>query len=623
MYLKSVTIKNYKSIVDSQIKIESIGNKTCSIFLGVNESGKSNVLEAISLLDSGKPFDYTAMCNNKAEEDRENIEISFDFLLKDFVSHKDLLLKSGFNEELVEGIKINKIEKHIYIKPGNVREEILLVRIEDNKKLFSKFSIDDNQKFYIKDNVLSKTIEEIPSIEVDNNKDIIKSEKVEEEKLKEIKEINKEVIEIALSEVLKDFLNNKIPKIIFWKMESKYLITEKIDLNIFKDDQNLSIPLKNCFLIAGISDINYKINSINGNIAKLSQLKDLLNEKVTDHIKNKWKENKISIRFEIDGMQLSFLVEEDDNTLPKYEVSQRSDGFKHFISILLNISAENTTENLHNNIILLDEPEIHLHPTGAKFLRDELLKISENNIVFYATHSIYMVDKENLNRHFSVKKEKGTTYIDKIERDDPYKEEVLYESLGTSILEHIEEKVLIVEGKTDRDIFNLYKNVFSKELSIPNITIISADGVDNIYKYTKFFNRKIIKGYVLVDSDKDGFDQKNKVLQEENYSVENVFEINDITGGANRCTLEDLFKKEYTEEAVKEEVGLNIILNAGIPLMEQVKINLKENKKLYREIEKEKIKKAFFKKIKRLRKEDLKKEKYYNFFEKINQKISV
>jgi predicted ATP-dependent endonuclease of OLD family len=41
-----------------------------------------------------------------------------------------------------------------------------------------------------------------------------------------------------------------------------------------------------------------------------------------------------------------------------------------------------------NKVILLDEPETHLHPSGQKYLRNELLKISENNLVIYATHSI-------------------------------------------------------------------------------------------------------------------------------------------------------------------------------------------------------------------------------------------
>jgi hypothetical protein len=67
-----------------------------------------------------------------------------------------------------------------------------------------------------------------------------------------------------------------------------------------------------------------------------------------------------------------------------------------------------------------------------------------------------MVDTKNLDRHISVKKEGSLTQITQIDKNDPYGEEVLYNALGTSVLEHIEPNVLIVEGKTDRDVLELY-----------------------------------------------------------------------------------------------------------------------------------------------------------------------
>ena len=113
-------------------------------------------------------------------------------------------------------------------------------------------------------------------------------------------------------------------------------------------------------------------------------------------------------------MQFCIFIEEKDRMSEKYDFNQRSDGFKHFFSILLNLSAENKTGQLKNNIILLDEPELHLHPSGQKYLRDELLKIAENNLVIYATHSIYMVDKLNIDRHLSIKKQEGITKLSTI-----------------------------------------------------------------------------------------------------------------------------------------------------------------------------------------------------------------
>jgi recombinational DNA repair ATPase RecF len=49
MQIKSISIKNYRSIQDVSFDIKTIANKNCHILLGVNESGKSNILKALYL----------------------------------------------------------------------------------------------------------------------------------------------------------------------------------------------------------------------------------------------------------------------------------------------------------------------------------------------------------------------------------------------------------------------------------------------------------------------------------------------------------------------------------------------------------------------------------------------
>lgn len=72
---------------------------------------------------------------------------------------------------------------------------------------------------------------------------------------------------------------------------------------------------------------------------------------------------------------------------------------------MLTLSIENANNELSQTILLIDEPEIHLHPPAQINLLKELIQItsnSKNNIVFFATHSNYMIDKENLNRSYKV-----------------------------------------------------------------------------------------------------------------------------------------------------------------------------------------------------------------------------
>ena len=75
------------------------------------------------------------------------------------------------------------------------------------------------------------------------------------------------------------------------------------------------------------------------------------------------------------------------------------------------ISVQNKSKQISGNILIIDEPEIGLHPSGVQFLRQELERISKNNLVMIATHSIFMIDNNIIDRHFIVEKENEITAI--------------------------------------------------------------------------------------------------------------------------------------------------------------------------------------------------------------------
>ena len=148
-------------------------------------------------------------------------------------------------------------------------------------------------------------------------------------------------------------------------------------------------------MLARVSDIKTDIERIQNNPSELHNLQSKLSDKVTAHIKSIWPNHPVKISFQIDNMQLSFLVEDEGVKYKSKTTNQRSDGFKQFISFLLTVSAESITKQLSRTLLLLDEPETHLHPQAQEYLREELIKITknkDNNLVFFATHSSYMID---------------------------------------------------------------------------------------------------------------------------------------------------------------------------------------------------------------------------------------
>jgi predicted ATP-dependent endonuclease of OLD family len=108
------------------------------------------------------------------------------------------------------------------------------------------------------------------------------------------------------------------------------------------------------------------------------------------------------------GNDLSIKVCVQDNADGEnyFDMSDRSQGFKQFVSLLLSISVSSISGDTKNHIILIDEPEVHLHPSGVRWMRDELLEIGKSNYLFVATHSDFMVDRSTKERHYLLTKAK-------------------------------------------------------------------------------------------------------------------------------------------------------------------------------------------------------------------------
>jgi len=575
MKIKKITVSNFRSISKLEINIEKISNKKCHIFFGKNETGKSNILKAISLLNEETTFDYDIDCNKKAKKTKGDIVINYELSFNDYSNNKKEIAEyDGIPNKIKEVIEITKIQREIKINSKNERTDSLWIWIEENP-IFLNYIYNENEEKIIDRKSVYKGKEELTE---DNIKELISEE---------YSIVNSTTIETLLEEKMFTLIDLNIPKVIIWRPSVKYLINEPVDLNTFSTDQSVSIPLRNIFYISGIIEIEQRIKIISENTEERRELEEELSSSITEYINNIWPEHRINIIIDIENMQCKVLIEDKDDKNPKYRMEQRSDGFKQFISILLSLSIENNTEQIKNKLILLDEPEVHLHPSGIRYLRDELLNISENNIVLISSHSIYMVDKMNINRHFKVDKIQSKTTIKQIDKNNPYEEEVIYEALGTSVYEHIQPNMLVFEGKTDKDIFDAFSYKFRMDFKPVKVGVISSDGVEKMPQYTKFIDGKFVKGFILTDSDNDGIRIKEYIISNsKSFTTKNTFEINSIVNTKKKATLEDLFPKSVIIEVLKSKYSIDVELNDE-PAIKQLekknrdlkgKINIKEFK---------------------------------------------
>lgn len=129
-------------------------------------------------------------------------------------------------------------------------------------------------------------------------------------------------------------------------------------------------------------------------------------------------------------------------------------------------------------IFLIDEAELHLHPTAQRQLKDALLLLATNgDQVFVNTHSSVLVAEDHDQQQlFKVHKVGGSTQVAPI--TPPDKPHVVYELLGGSPADLLfPNNFLIVEGRTE---FELLRRVVSRHYpNTPRLQIIFA-GSDTV-----------------------------------------------------------------------------------------------------------------------------------------------
>lgn len=400
MKLKKITVKNYRSIEKQSFLIEPKDDSYTFTLIGINESGKSSFLNAVSLIDEGDVIYPKDFYDSKKE-----IEISLTYELEP-AEEKELrkeLGEKGFGSDIQSEVGIENVEVCVSFEPGATHTKKTFDRIHFKNKSLKDYALVGTAP--VKKDSTSST----PQEDFD----------------------------------LEKFFEAYLPKyfwklshhITFWKSDSKHLINEQVNLETFSaNPKDTSIPLMNCFALAGIDDIPAEITKVRTNPAEINNLQEKLSDKVTAHIKKIWLGHQVKIKFQINNMMLSFLVEDEKVKYSAKTTDQRSDGFRQFISFLLTISAESANKQLSNVLLLLDEPETHLHPQAQECLKEELIKITknkENNVVFFATHSNYMIDKDLLDRCYRVQKQGNRkTEIEKIEGRASSYSEVNYEVFG-------------------------------------------------------------------------------------------------------------------------------------------------------------------------------------------------
>lgn len=560
MYIKKVEINNYKSIDKLDFELDKIGKSYTRILVGINESGKSNILEALALYNSeGKPADYGVLHNQK-DEDYKNIEILYYLTFKSNESfNKDL--SAHFPNQIIPDFTISEVRKRLYLENGasafSGTYTYTIKNIKYNKSLGNNNDKVDVNKV--------------------NQKVIATNENIEDE------ESFKKVFDAKIKEIIKNYE----PKVSLWSPSPKFLISD-VALNEFKKNPDSNIPLKHIFILGGY-ETNEAIAKEIGQISTIQfrrKLASKLSESTTKYIKGIWKHD-IEIDIEISETGHCSVSVKDAGQKNKHnyhKMSSRSEGFKQFVSLILSLSIESKKLNMMHNLILIDEPETHLHPSGIRDLREELLRIGQNNYLFISTHSPFLIDRTAINRNIIIKKNRSAITEKKLltTEEDVRDDEVLDLAFGINVYKDLMvPNRILVEGASD-------KLLLKKALFECSMTCGITNGIgSNIVQIASKLNSDEISILVVVDDDDAGQKYKEEILKISGVFCENnVLTIRDLVGEVMpKSTIEDLLPKEYIKSKYKSLLNKELHLEDDIefddnPVMQQIKIDM-QRKRIY------------------------------------------
>jgi len=515
-------MKLIKALIDDYRSIKSCEfyfSDPFQILVGLNESGKSNILRALSFLENSvPPSSKDVRFPNKNEEISSRILFVFKLSEKDIqLITKNLINYSSVNGEdpLVARLKAKKIKLSEVV--ALYQDALLCIKPQEEKRYFTTWAKD------LKFEVLPewRTITNSCPPDLIFSRSNGKNFPLKELQLIEagavspasgfLTELTTQGLASRVEKSIKSYAMQHCPKCVFWKYSDDNLLPDKISVEAFTSNADTCVPLKRMFELAGVGDIASAIKEAKAQgVAATRNLLERVSVTTTRHIRKVWKECRdLEILLELNGNHIDASVRDRVN---RYEFAKRSDGFKRFISFLLSVSASVRADTLTNTLLLIDEPEIGLHPSGIRYLRDELIKISETNLVVASTHSIFMIDKTNLGRHRIIKKTKEVTEISVADKSNFMDEEVIYNALGYSIFENLKKNNILLEGWCDKQLFIAYLSKCKAKLKehYKSIGVCHIQGVKDTGRVIPMLELANREYTIVSDNDAAALEAKQK-----------------------------------------------------------------------------------------------------------------
>jgi len=251
------------------------------------------------------------------------------------------------------------------------------------------------------------------------------------------------------------------------------------------------------------------------------------------------------------------------------------------ISLLQHFSKQGSLDK--ELILLLEEPESHLHPKAIHSLKKVLNDISSTNQVILTTHSPIIIDRLQVKHNIIVQNGK-VVQAEKINQ--------IRESLGITMSDNLSSAYLVLLVEGEEDIILLKPWIEAKSTKIKaalengSLIIDHLGGASNIGYKASLYKSNLCNVYAYLDDDEAG---RKGILDAEKKSIIKANEYTlSFCKGMGNSELEDLINVNAYKQLIIDDYGVDLSISSFRNSSQQWSNRVRDTFKLHGKIWNEK-----------------------------------
>jgi len=529
------SITNFKGIKGKvELNLSNLPNTNIFTLVGLNESGKTSILEAIDLFQNRREDGDAHKMIHKSKKGNFNDEISVRAYL-DLDGEDEIRIKEYCEKTI--GFKLTQqIEKAYITKSYSFKN--------------SKFEKYESTWVLPLRGKLGKSRTEI-DLHKNHLEDWRKVVKYIEENFPKILYYENFLFDFPQRIYLSgpDGLNSR-------EIEYRKILQDILD----SFDNELTIE----------SHLLERLNNPTPeNEGALESLLGDISQKLTETIFSNWNEvflkdsKEIELKTFKDAQKGHYLQLKIKQGKDRFSIDERSLGFRWFFSFLLFTEfRKERIEDFGETLFLLDEPASNLHQKSQLKLLNIFEKLAQECKVIYSTHSHHLINPKHLAGTYIVKN-KAINY-DEEENFDQNETDIsatLYKNFVSTypnekdhfkpILDAIDytpssfelvENIVCVEGKNDYYTFKYFQSVIFSAYDYNFYPGASVTKYEDLLRLYIAWDKKLL---AVFDSDRQGKKEKQRYINQVSAELASqIFTLDDIDSTWKNFTTEDLFTQD-------------------------------------------------------------------------------